>query len=152
MWCKIPHLGLISLFVMLSMADLALTGELLQRSHGMIYESNPVANWWLRSYGWPGLVAFKMLIVMFIVGLVVAISRLKPVTARRFLGFACLVLTAVIAYSGNLLWSHEEGSGPFEREQVIKTKGTILDQKLIELQVRLEAQTQLKAHRDGRIE
>jgi len=152
MWCKIPHLGLISLFVMLSMADLALTGELLQRSHGMIYESNPVANWWLTSYGWPGLVAFKMMIVMFIVSLVVAISRLRPVTASRFLGFACLALTVVIVYSGDLLLSHVEGSGPFEREHVIKIKGAMLDKKLSELQVRLQAQTPLSSNRDRRME
>src|SRR5205085_2464838 len=103
---RIPHLGLMFLFVLLSMADLALTGELLQRSHGTIYESNPVANFWLMKYGWPGLVVFKSAIVMFIVALVVAISHLRPITGSRFLGFACIALGTVVVYSGNLLWAH----------------------------------------------
>jgi hypothetical protein len=143
---------MISLFIALSMADLALTGELLQRSQGAIYESNPVANWWLKSYGWPGLVGFKLIIVMFIVSLVVAISRLRPATGGRFLGFACIALTVVIIYSSNLLWSHVEGSGPFERENVIKERGAILDKKLSELHVRLQGQSQLNANRDRRVD
>jgi hypothetical protein len=145
---RIPHLGLIWLFVLLSMADLALTGELLNRSQGRIYESNPVANWWLAYYGWPGFVAFKLAIVLFIVGLVMIISRLRPTTARRFLAFACMALTAVVLYSGNLLWAHTQGSGPFERERLVENKRDDLDKKLSELQIRLHVRVDAKSKRN----
>jgi hypothetical protein len=152
MFGRIPNLGLMSLFVFLSMADLALTGELLHSSHGSIYESNPVANWWLNAYGWPGLVGFKLFIVLFIVSLVALISRLRPKTAGRFLGFACAALTVVVIYSGNLLWSHKLGAGPFERERVVENRQEFLDQRLMQMKMRLQVRSNSGSKRNQNID
>jgi hypothetical protein len=134
---RIPHLGKISLFVLLSMTDLFLTWRLMLDSHGRVYESNPVANWWLSSFGWPGLVCYKLFLVCFIVGLVLLISRFRPRSGGRFLGFACAVLTAVVLYSGSLAWAHANGTGPFEEERRIEVRSQELDRKGREIQMRL---------------
>src|SRR5438105_1085430 len=57
---RLPVGGLF-LFMLLSMADLSLTWFLLTGSNGKIYESNPIAAAWLATYGWAGLVLYKVL-------------------------------------------------------------------------------------------
>src|SRR5581483_2787659 len=42
----------------LSVADWSLTWALIHGSNGEVYESNPVAAWCLKWYGWPGLALF----------------------------------------------------------------------------------------------
>jgi hypothetical protein len=94
---------LLSLFSLLNLADLFLTLQLLQHTHGEVYEWNPVANWWLACFGWIGLVFFKLTIVLFSTGLFLVIARSRPRAGSRALLLACTLLAIVVLYSGYLL-------------------------------------------------
>jgi hypothetical protein len=87
------------LFLLLSLSDLLLTWLLVERGGGAVYESNPVADWWLGSYGWAGLAAFKLLTVLVVVGLTVLVSRARPRSGGLILSVACSVLALVVGYS-----------------------------------------------------
>ena len=90
------------LFLLLSLADLALTYWLLRQSDRQIYEANPVARWWLAQHGAVGLAGFKGAIVLFVLTLTVVISRHKPRAAGRILTFGCVSLVFVVRYSAAL--------------------------------------------------
>lgn len=94
-----PHLRKFGLFVLLSLADLALTWFLLSRGKGEVYEGNPIAHSWLVAYGWGGLIVFKAGIVLVVAGLVFIISRYRPRLGGLVLAFACCTLGAVVIYS-----------------------------------------------------
>jgi hypothetical protein len=87
------------LFALLSTADFFLTRHLLTHGSGAVYESNPVAVWWLANYGWMGLATFKMAAVACVALLGVVIYLHRPRTGRRLLGFGCLTLAGVVLYS-----------------------------------------------------
>src|SRR5215831_6550499 len=89
------------LFGLLSLADLFLTLRLLAHS-GAVYESNPLARWWLARHGWLGLACFKAATVLVVVGLAGAITRRRPRAGGRVLGFACAALALVVCYSSVL--------------------------------------------------
>ena len=95
--------GSLFLFMLLSIADLSLTWFLLTSSGGKIYESNPIADAWLASYGWAGLVVYKILGLLLVASIVVIISYRQPRTGRRLLNFAICALGAVTVYSYYLL-------------------------------------------------
>src|SRR5262245_38783083 len=91
------------LFIVLSFVDLYLTWFLLETSGGKIYESNPIAAAWLASYGYRGLVTYKIMGLL-LVGIVsVYISFRKPVTGKRLLMFATAALALVTLYSYYLM-------------------------------------------------
>jgi hypothetical protein len=96
-------IGRFILFVLLSLADLYLTGALLQKGHGKIYEGNPIAGAWLSEYGWPGLVVFKVGALAIVSIVVVFLAVYRPSTGRRLLTFGCSVLALVALYSVYLL-------------------------------------------------
>lgn len=96
------HPGKLSLFTVLSFADLLLTWRLLEHGNGWLYESNPVAAWWLSHFGWPGMAAFKMTGVFVVAALTVVISRSQPRTGGWVLAFACSALGLVVLYSSSL--------------------------------------------------
>jgi hypothetical protein len=95
----LPHPRKLLLFLLLSLSDLGLTWLLLERSGGVIYEGNPVADWWLHRYGWAGLAAFKVLTVLVVVGLTAVVSRSRPSSGGLILSVACAVLALVVGYS-----------------------------------------------------
>jgi hypothetical protein len=99
----ITHSGKLLLFTVLSLADLILTWYLLQHGDGDVYEANPVADWWLSAWGWPGLVSFKVLMVSVVGGVVAAISLRHPVLAGKVLTFACTAVAGVLFYSCTLV-------------------------------------------------
>ena len=92
----------LSLFVALSLSDLALTWFLLSRRGGA-YESNPAAAWWLQQFGWPGLIGFKLVVSVVAVFVVVILARRNARAAGRLLLFACALLLAVVVYSSLLV-------------------------------------------------
>jgi hypothetical protein len=94
---------LLAAYAALSVLDLVLTSLLLAYSGGRIYESNPIAQEWLTSYGWRGLVAFKVLASGMVAGTSVLISRYRPLLARLILALGCVVMVGVVLYSGRLL-------------------------------------------------
>src|ERR1700736_6621006 len=86
----------------LSCLDLALTYQLIQKGGGFIYESNPVAEEWLRRYGWTGLVCFKLLAVSIAAFSVVLVSVYRPRVGSLLLNFALVVVSVVVLYSFSL--------------------------------------------------
>lgn len=93
------HFRRLAFFAVLSFLDLVLTCQLVQGNGGVVYESNPVAGAWLATYGWVGLVIFKVGMVALIALTALVISVYRPRTSARLLGFACGVTLAVVAYS-----------------------------------------------------
>jgi hypothetical protein len=93
------------IFSLLNLADLFLTVQLLRQSNGEVYESNPLANWWLTHHGWMGLVLFKLVVVLSAAALFVVIACYRPRAGRRAILLACGILAAVVLYSGLLLCS-----------------------------------------------
>ena len=90
-------------FISLSLADLLLTKVLIVRSGSDIYEANPLANLILTYLSWNGLTIFKLGMVSLISSIVIYVAYYQPNTARRFLLFACTVMTGIVTYSLYLL-------------------------------------------------
>src|SRR5437660_12640550 len=97
----------LSLFVLLSVADLCLTYALILHGEGEVYESNPIAEAWLSSYGWAGLAVFKLVIVLIVAALAAFVSLSRPRTGGHILTFACLAVAGVVAYSVHLSFSED---------------------------------------------
>jgi hypothetical protein len=90
------------LFGVLSAVDLVLTLLLLNNSEGMVYESNPIAHWFLGQCGWLGLAGFKAGAVLVVGVLSAVISLRRPRTGGTILSFGCAVLMIVVGYSSSL--------------------------------------------------
>jgi hypothetical protein len=86
-------------YALLSATDLLLTYRLVQHTGGVVYESNPIANAWLHSYGWMGLAVFKLAAILLVAGVAIYVSRHRPATAARLLSFACCAVAGVVLYS-----------------------------------------------------
>ncbi len=102
MRATIPHFGKLFVFALLSFADLFLTWHLLEQGTGQVYESNPIARWWLEQHGWLGLVLFKLGVVVVVAGLALLISRYRPRAGGCVLTFACSAVALVVLYSSSL--------------------------------------------------
>jgi len=87
------------IFALLSLGDLALTWWLLEHSGRVIFEGNPVADWWLNQFGWSGLAGFKAAMVLLVIILTTLIARQRPRAASRTLRFACAALVLVMLHS-----------------------------------------------------
>ena len=87
-------------FLLFSVADVVLTVKLL--SHGGHVESNPVARFFLYSWGPKGLVYFKFALVaaVCVIAQIIALKRIE--IARMVLSFALLAVGVVVAYSSGL--------------------------------------------------
>jgi hypothetical protein len=91
------------LYILLSLLDLFLTYQLVQRSGGRFYEGNPIADAWLANYGWAGLALFKGLAVVLVASTAVLIGHYRPRAAGNVLAFGCLAVGSVVSYSFWLL-------------------------------------------------
>lgn len=98
LWDKL-HLGKLSIFAALSVADLFMTLQLVQAGDGQVYESNPVAEAWLTSYGWIGLSVYKALAMLLVIACALYVSVHRPKLGGSLLAFACLATGAVVGYS-----------------------------------------------------
>jgi hypothetical protein len=96
------HPKKLAVFAALSLADLVLTYQLLQQNGG-IYESNPIANAWLVSYGWAGLVVFKLIAITVLVSVAGVLSLRQPRLAGEVITFACVAVGGVVIYSCTLM-------------------------------------------------
>jgi hypothetical protein len=130
------HPGKLSLFAVLSGADLFLTWRLLEHSNGWLYESNPVAAWCLVHFGWLGLTAFKTVGVLLVAGLALVISRSQPRTGGRVLGFACSVPALVVLYSTALAGLLDRHPDVLQRKvlQAALEKSRLLERRLQQVQ------------------
>jgi hypothetical protein len=68
----------------------------------MVYESNPIAQWFLGQCGWVGLAGFKAAAVLVVGVLSAVISLRRPRTGGTILSFGCAVLMIVVGYSTSL--------------------------------------------------
>jgi hypothetical protein len=108
------HCGKLCLYLLLSLADLLLTRQLVGGSPTEVYESNPIANAWLHAYGWAGLAAYKALAVLVVIGLVTLIFLHRPKLSGRVLQFACMATGSVVVYSCLLLGCLGSTTGPLQ--------------------------------------
>jgi hypothetical protein len=92
-------LGLFLVLLGLGLADLFLTWKLMHVGDGQVLESNPVANWWLTTYGWGGMTVFKLAMLLVGGGLAGGIAYWRPRTSERLLFFVCGAQSAVVLYS-----------------------------------------------------
>jgi FtsH-binding integral membrane protein len=106
----LPLEGETLLFVLASGMDFLMTWLLLnyQSDSGRTWfvESNPVARYFLYSWGFDGLIAFKFASVALVVVICQVIARTRIQVARRLLQFATLVVIGVVVYSAVLLVRH----------------------------------------------
>jgi len=126
-------LGGYALFAALGLIDLGLTCHLLRISSGHIYESNPLAQWWLARWGWAGLVAFKLVLIALATAAIALVARSRPRVAARVLTFSCLATLVVIVYSCSLLRSIPRHAGMFpllHDEAGLAAEGRGLDDRL----------------------
>jgi hypothetical protein len=86
-----------ALFLLVCALDLFMTYVLLRR--GGFRESNPVADWFLMRWGFPGMIVFKFATaaVVTVIAQVVAEKRVR--TARWLLRFGTLIVGSVVVYS-----------------------------------------------------
>jgi hypothetical protein len=103
-----PILWLFTAFVGLSLADLYLTWRLIRQDDGRLLESNPAAGWWLATYGWGGMTAFKGGVVVLVGVLAGVIARRRPRAGELLLVYGCGAQSAVVVYSLFLCWIGEE--------------------------------------------
>ena len=93
-----------TLFILASALDVFMTWILLYyyRSHGYV-ESNPIAQFFLDSWGIRGMVYFKFALVAFVVFVCQVIALKREDIASRILKFGTVVVACVVIYSFTLL-------------------------------------------------
>ena len=95
---------------MASTLDVIMTWYLVthstEGSHTWFVESNPVARYFMDSWGFDGLVYFKFGMVAVVSVICQLIARHKVEVARRVLYFATLMVTSVVVYSVVLMFQH----------------------------------------------
>lgn len=99
-----------SLFVLASAMDFMMTWLLLNYQGGgdhiEFVESNFVARYFLYSWGFNGLIGFKIATVSFVALICQIIARRRIDVARRLLQFATAAAMMVVVYSAVLLVRH----------------------------------------------
>jgi hypothetical protein len=121
---KIFHPVRLALYTLLSVADLGLTYALIQHGEGDVYESNPIAEAWLSSYGWTGLALYKLVIILIVGAAAAFVSVSRPRTGGHILTFACLAVAAVVSYSIHLSFS-EQLNAKFIRSPIATTTPSV---------------------------
>ena len=90
-----------TIFVLVNLMDIVMTNTLL--STGSFYESNPIAEHVLQSWGMLGMVVFKLIVVAAVLMITNIIATRKVKTARRLLYAGVMIVGAVVTYSVGLL-------------------------------------------------
>ena len=121
---KFFHPVRLILYTVLSLADLALTYALIQQGDGEVYESNPIAEAWLSSYGWTGLALYKLVIILIVGAVAAFVSLSRPRTGGHILSFACLAVAVVVTYSVHLSFA-EQLHAKFIRSPVATTAPSV---------------------------
>src|SRR5262245_21900766 len=91
------------LFTALTAADLWLTWRLLTHGSAAVYESNPLAAWFLGHHGWAGLTVFKVGTALLTSASALVVSYRRPRAGCGVLAVGSAILAGVVAYSSVLL-------------------------------------------------
>ena len=100
-WFWYPQETLI--FCVVSALDVLMTIRLLNRSDVQFMESNPIANFFLETWGMAGMVYFKLTMTTVAGVISQIVARKNPRVAKYFLGAATIVIVGVVLYS---VWLH----------------------------------------------
>jgi hypothetical protein len=97
---QLPLQSETSYFILINVLDIVCTNALL-RSHAI--EANPLANYFLKHWGFPGMIAFKLGLVagVCLVTQLIAVQNLKR--AKQVLTVGCGIVGLVVAYSAIML-------------------------------------------------
>lgn len=97
---QLPLQSETSYFILINVLDIICTNALL-RSHAI--EANPLANYFLKHWGFPGMIAFKLGLVagVCLVTQLIAVQNLKR--AKQVLTIGCGIVGLVVAYSAIML-------------------------------------------------
>lgn len=99
-----------ALFLVASLMDFLLTRLLLTwegpDDHYSFVETNPIARYFLYSWGFNGLIAFKATTVSMVIVVCQIIARTRMDIARRLFTFATLAVMTVVVYSAVLVVRH----------------------------------------------
>jgi len=97
---QLPLQSETSYFILVNVLDIVFTNVLL-RMHAI--EANPIANYVLIHWGFPGMIAFKLFLVacVCLITQLIAVHHLRR--ARQTLYFGSVIVGAVVAYSAFLL-------------------------------------------------
>ena len=97
---QLPLQSETSYFILINVLDIICTNALL-RSHAI--EANPLANYFLKHWGFPGMIAFKLGLVagVCLVTQMIAVHHLKR--AKQVLTIGCGIVGLVVAYSAIML-------------------------------------------------
>lgn len=98
-------------FILASALDVWMTYLLLTHTQVLFVESNPVARYFLESWGMRGMVYFKFALVAFVAVICQWIATRRPHMARGLLWGATAVVSSVVLYSLVLLLQHTPGAG-----------------------------------------
>lgn len=105
-----------ALFIALSIADFYMTWLLFHRMPVGAAELNPVASYFLKASGWPGMALFKMTMVLVPLCLFLHIQVRHSVLVDRALSAACVMVGGVSVYGGGLLLWLDLPITPVSRE------------------------------------
>jgi hypothetical protein len=130
-WSQIVHPCKLALFAVVSVADLLMTWQLIQATNGQVYETNPLANAWLCSFGWGGLAVFKGLAVFLVMLSAICVSLYRPKVGSRILVFASSVTGAVVLYSCYLCHRDVAARAIADQDtELAEQKGRLLDMQM----------------------
>jgi hypothetical protein len=98
---QLPLQSETSYFILINVLDIIFTNALL-RSHAI--EANPLANYFLKHWGFPGMIAFKLALVagVCLVTQLIAVQNLKR--AKQVLTIGCGIVGLVVGYSAIMLF------------------------------------------------
>ena len=102
----VPLVREMVLYAVVSALDVWMTYILLSRDDVHFYESNPVARFFIDSWGRKGMIAYKAVLVAIVCSIAQIIARRRPVAAQRILQFAIVVAALVVIYGLLLLLRH----------------------------------------------
>jgi hypothetical protein len=120
------------LFGLLSLADLLLTGWLLQRPEQSVYEANPLASGVLALWGWPGMVALKLAAVLVACGAGLLLFRRRPRAGKGVFVFGCGITGVVVLWSGCLALGLEESDSRLFSAERIRAEAETLELKRVQ--------------------
>ena len=100
---QLPLQNETTIFILINVFDIFMTYILLRFG---AMEANPIANYFFQLWNFPGMIAFKLVIVAIVCVIAQIVALKKPQSARFLLIVGTLLTGAVVIYSALLFRSH----------------------------------------------